>query len=104
MTNEKIMYEVLFGFLIWNTNICLISRIFDNASMVDKTGVKNYIFGWGSSYPKMKFLAQDQGQIQLKLGSTKTYLGKILLQSFVASLDFSLSSYGLLKILVKILI
>ena len=56
MTNQKIMYEVLFGFLIWNTNICLISRIFDNASMVDKTGVKNDIFGWGSSYPKMKFL------------------------------------------------
>ena len=59
MTNEKIMYEVLFGFLIWNTNICLISRIFDNASMVGKTGVKNYIFGWGSSYPKMKFLVPE---------------------------------------------
>ena len=56
MTNQKIMYEVLFGFLIWNTNICLISRIFDNASMVDKTGVKDDIFGWGFSYPKMKFL------------------------------------------------
>ena len=40
LINQEIMYKVLFGFPIWNTKICLISRLFDNASMVDKTGLK----------------------------------------------------------------
>ena len=36
-------------------------------------------------------------QIQMKLVSTQAYLGKVLLQSILAPLDFSLSSYSLLK-------
>ena len=36
-------------------------------------------------------------QIQVKLVSAQTYLGKVLLQSFLATLNFSLSSYNPLK-------
>ena len=36
-------------------------------------------------------------QIQVKLISAQTYLGKVLLQSILATLDFPLSSYNLLK-------
>ena len=36
-------------------------------------------------------------QIQVKLGSAQTCLGKVLLQSFLAILNFSLSSYNPLK-------
>ena len=42
-------------------------------------------------------------QIQVKLISTQTYLGKILLQSIVALPDFPLSSYSPLKMSKKIL-
>ena len=37
------------------------------------------------------------GQIQVKLFSTQTYLGKVLLQSIAAPLDFPLRSYSPLK-------
>ena len=37
-------------------------------------------------------------QIQVKLVSAQTYLGKVLLQSILATLDFPLSSYNPLKI------
>ena len=36
-------------------------------------------------------------QIQVKLVSAQTYLGKVLLQSILATLDFPLSSYNPLK-------
>ena len=42
------------------------------------------------------------GQIQVKLFSTQTYFGKVLLQSTAASLDFPLWSYSPLKIWKKI--
>ena len=42
-------------------------------------------------------------QIQVKLISTQAHLGKILLQSIVALLDFPLSSYSPLKMSKKIL-
>ena len=42
-------------------------------------------------------------QIQVKLVSTQTYPGKILLHSIVAPLDFSLSSYSHLKMSKNIL-
>ena len=56
--------------------------------------------------PKMIFLGPGPtlgppylilGQIQVKLVSAQTYLGKVLLQSIVAPLDFPLSSYSPLK-------
>ena len=37
------------------------------------------------------------GQIQVKLVSTQTYLGKVLLQLIVAPLDFPLPKYRSLK-------
>ena len=37
-------------------------------------------------------------KIQVKLVSAQTCLGKVLLQSFLATLDFSVSSYNPLKI------
>ena len=37
------------------------------------------------------------GQIQVKLLSTQTNLGKVLLQSIVVPMDFPLSSYSPLK-------
>ena len=36
-------------------------------------------------------------QVQVKLVSAQTYLGKVLLQSILATLDFPLSSYNPLK-------
>ena len=36
-------------------------------------------------------------QMQVKLVSPQTYLGKVLLQSILATLDFPLSSYNPLK-------
>ena len=58
--------------------------------------------------PKMTFLGPGPtldptyliivDQIQVKLVSAKTYHGKVLLQSILATLDFPLSSYNPLKI------
>ena len=62
LTNQQVIYKVLFGFPIWNTKKCLISRLFDNASMVDKTGLK-MILWLGSTIV---------GQIHLKLILTYT--------------------------------
>ena len=42
-------------------------------------------------------------QIQVKLASAQTYLGKVLLQSILATLDFPLSSYNPLKMRKKVL-
>ena len=57
--------------------------------------------------PKMTFLGRGPtfgptyliivDQIQVKLVSAQTYLGKVLLQSILATLDFPLSSYNPLK-------
>ena len=57
--------------------------------------------------PKMRFLGPGPtlgptyliivDQIQVKLVSAQTYLGKVLLQSILAALDFPLSSYNSLK-------
>ena len=57
--------------------------------------------------PKMTFLGPGPtlgptyliivDQIQVKLVSAQTYLGKVLLQSILATLDFPLSSYNPLK-------
>ena len=57
--------------------------------------------------PKMAFLGPGLtlgstyliivDQIQVKLVSAQTYLGKVLLQSILATLDFPLSSYNPLK-------
>ena len=57
--------------------------------------------------PKMTFLGRGPtfgptyliivDQIQVKLVSAQTYLGKVLLQSILAALDFPLSSYNPLK-------
>ena len=57
--------------------------------------------------PKMTFLGPGPtlgptyliivDQIQVKLVLAQTYLGKILLQSMLATLDFLLSSYNPLK-------
>ena len=41
-------------------------------------------------------------QIQVKLVSAQTYLGKVLLQSILATPDFPLSSYNPLKMLKKV--
>ena len=63
--------------------------------------------------PKMTFLGPGPtlgptyliivDQIQVKLVSAQTYLGKVLLQSILATLDFPLSSYNPLKMRKKVL-
>ena len=74
---------------------------------------RNCQHGWASNMcPKMMFLGPWPtlgslyliiDQIQVKLVSTQTYLGKVLLQSIVAPLDFPLSCYIPLQMWKKIL-
>ena len=57
--------------------------------------------GPGPTLPPPYLIIIDQ--IQVKLVSTQTYLGKVLLQLNVAPLDFPLSSYTTLKMWKKVL-
>ena len=59
-------------------------------------------FGLGPTLKPVKFTLGPTyliivDQIQVKLVSAQTYLGKVLLQSILATLDFPLSSYNPLK-------
>ena len=56
---------------------------------------KNDIFGPRIHFGALYLIIVPQ--IQVKLVSTQTYLGKLLLQSIIAPLDFDLSSYSPLK-------
>ena len=57
---------------------------------------KNNIFGSRTHFGPPCLIIVTQ--IQVKLISSQTYLSKVLLQSIVTPLDFSLSSYSPLKI------
>ena len=70
-------------------------------------GIANMSISACEICPKMTFLRPGPtlgptyliivDQIQVKLVLAQTYLGKILLQSMLATLDFLLSSYNPLK-------
>ena len=53
---------------------------------------KNDILGPGPDLGPPYLIIVDQ--VQVKLASAQTYIGKVLLQSVVAPLDFPLSSYA----------
>ena len=53
-------------------------------------------WGPGTTFDPTYLIVVDQ--IKVKLVSAQTCLGKVFLQSFLATLDFSVSSYNPLKI------
>ena len=77
--------------------MCKISSLFEIANMgiwACKICLKMTFVGPGPNFWP-PYLIIDQ--IQVKLVSIQTYLGKVLLQSIVSPLDFLLSSYNPLK-------
>ena len=80
--------------------MCKTSNIFEIVNMAIlacKICPKITFLGPGPTLDPLYLISLYQVQIQVKLVSTWTYLGKVLLQSIAATLDFSLSSYSPLK-------
>ena len=78
--------------------MCKISRLFEIVNMVVsacKICPKMTFLGPGSILDPTYLIIVDQ--IQVKLVSAQIYLGKVLLQSILATLDFPLSSHHPLK-------
>ena len=80
--------------------MCKILTLFDNMGIsACKICTKKKFLGPGPTLGCTHLIIVDQ--IHVKLVSAWTYLGKVLLQSILATLDFPLSSYNQLKMLTK---